>query len=67
MNDLLNMILVPATEMEQCFNAILVKNGFTREKAAQLATAFTQNSLDGIYTHGVNRFPRFIEYTKNGM
>jgi len=60
------MILVSEKEMHQRFNSILVKAGFAEDKAEQLATAFTQNSLDGIYTHGVNRFPRFIEYTKNG-
>ncbi len=60
------IILVTTKEMQQSFNSILLKTGFGKEKAEQLATVFTQNSLDGIYTHGVNRFPRFIEYTKNG-
>ena len=60
------IIFVTTKEMQQCFNSILLKTGFGEDKAERLATAFTQNSLDGIYTHGVNRFPRFIEYTKNG-
>jgi len=60
------MIFVSPKEMEQCFNEILLKTGYSKDKAKQLAEAFTQNSLDGIYTHGVNRFPRFIEYSKNG-
>jgi 3-dehydro-L-gulonate 2-dehydrogenase len=60
------MIFVTTKEMQQCLDRILIKTGFGEDKAEQLATAFTQNSLDGIYTHGVNRFPRFIEYTKNG-
>ena len=60
------IIFVTATEMQQCFNSILLNIEFSEDKAGRLATAFTQNSLDGIYTHGVNRFPRFIEYTKNG-
>jgi 3-dehydro-L-gulonate 2-dehydrogenase len=60
------IIFVTTKEMQQCFKSILLKTGFDEDKAERLATAFTQNSLDGIYTHGVNRFPRFIEYTKNG-
>ena len=66
MNKEENRILVTAGEMKQCFNSILVKTGYEKERAEQLASAFTQNSVDGIYTHGVYRFPRFIEYTKNG-
>ena len=60
------IIFVTTKEMQQCFTSILLRTGFGEDKAERLATAFTQNSLDGIYTHGVNRFPRFIEYTKNG-
>ena len=61
-----NTILVSADEMQHYFNSILLKTGFKKDNADKLATAFTKNSLDGIYTHGVNRFSRFIEYTKNG-
>jgi len=60
------IIFITAKEMQQCFNSILLETGFTEDKAERLAAAFTQNSLDGIYTHGVNRFPRFIEYTNKG-
>jgi len=58
------IIFVSEKEMQQCFNSILLKAGFTEDKAGRLSIAFTQNSLDGIYTHGVKRFPRFIEYVK---
>ena len=66
MNTLQQMVLVSPKEMEQCFTEILLKTGYRKDKANQLAKVFTQNSLDGIYSHGVNRFPRFIEYSKNG-
>jgi 3-dehydro-L-gulonate 2-dehydrogenase len=55
-------ITIPAAEMLQLFNTILLKHGFTTTKAMQCAEVFTNNSIDGVYTHGVNRFPRFIEY-----
>ena len=61
------IIFVTEKEMQQCFNSILLKTGFGEDKAERLAAAFTQNSLDGIYTHGVNRFPRFVEYTNKGF
>jgi 3-dehydro-L-gulonate 2-dehydrogenase len=46
---------------------ILIANGFTEEKATACAQVFTTNSIDGIYSHGVNRFPKFIEYVKKGL
>lgn len=55
-------ITIPSTDMLQLFNTILLKYGLTPEKAMQCAEVFTNNSIDGVYTHGVNRFPRFIEY-----
>jgi 3-dehydro-L-gulonate 2-dehydrogenase len=59
-------ITVPAAGMLQIFNTILLKQGFTPEKAMQCAEVFTNNSIEGVYTHGVNRFPRFIEYIQKG-
>jgi len=60
-------ILVPAGEMQQCFNNIFIKRGFTPDRALQCAEIFTTNSVDGVYTHGVNRFPRFVEYIQKGF
>jgi 3-dehydro-L-gulonate 2-dehydrogenase len=59
-------ITIPAAEMQQLFNTILLKHGFTPQKAMQCAEVFANNSIDGVYTHGVNRFPRFIEYIQKG-
>ncbi len=49
-------------EMEKIFFKILSSRGFTEEKSASIARVFTDNSLDGVYSHGVNRFARFIKY-----
>jgi 3-dehydro-L-gulonate 2-dehydrogenase len=46
---------------------ILIKNKFKRKKADVCAEIFTNNTVDGIYTHGINRFPRFIQYVQNGF
>lgn len=58
-------IAIPANEMQECFTSILLKYGFTPERALQCSQVFTESSLDGIYTHGVYRFPRFIQYIKD--
>jgi 3-dehydro-L-gulonate 2-dehydrogenase len=61
------LISIPAKEMQECFTGILLKEGFTPDRALQCAVNFTGNSVDGIYTHGVNRFPRFVQYIKEGF
>ncbi len=60
-------IRIPADEMQSTFNAILLTLGFNKDKALQCATIFTSNSVDGVYTHGVNRFPIFVQYVKEGL
>lgn len=60
------MILVQVKEMQERLNGILLKEGFTGERAAECAAVFTGNSVDGISTHGINRFPRFVEYIRKG-
>src|SRR5215204_4150838 len=60
-------IRMPATEMQSVFTNVLLKNGFTEFKAKQCAEVFTSNSIDGVYTHGVNRFPVFVRYIKEGL
>jgi 3-dehydro-L-gulonate 2-dehydrogenase len=60
------ILKVPADEMQELFTGILLKCGFTKLRALECASIFTGSSLDGIYTHGVNRFPRFIQYVKEG-
>jgi 3-dehydro-L-gulonate 2-dehydrogenase len=60
-------IIVSKQEMEERFAEILRKEGFEESKAIRCAEIFTMNSVDGVYTHGVNRFPRFVKYVKDGF
>lgn len=53
-------------EMLGEFKRILMNKGFNEEDALEIARIFTENSLDGVYSHGVNRFPRVIEYIDKG-
>ena len=48
--------LISPKEMQERFVLILNKLGFTKERSQAIAEIFTNNSIDGIYTHGVNRF-----------
>ena len=59
-----NTLIISKSAMQSTFEGILLKNGLNENKAKTCAEIFTINSLDGIYTHGVNRFPRFIKYLK---
>jgi 3-dehydro-L-gulonate 2-dehydrogenase len=59
-------ILVPHKNMIEQFRSILLKYGFTEQNASTIAKVFAENSLDGVYSHGANRFARFVQYVKNG-
>src|SRR5258706_3587017 len=59
-------ISITKDDMLSTFQTILLKNGFRSDKALKCAEIFTASSVDGIYTHGVNRFGKFVEYVQNG-
>ncbi len=60
-------VIIQAAEMLECFTGILCSGGFTRERAIACGEIFVSNSIDGVYTHGVNRFPRFVKYVHDGF
>ena len=60
------MLRIKYDDMVNEFKRILVSRGFTEKNAVDAATVFAQNSLDGIYSHGINRFPRVVEYLDKG-
>jgi 3-dehydro-L-gulonate 2-dehydrogenase len=60
------IVLIPADHMNSEFFRILKNTGYDDKKANKIAEIFTTNSLEGIYTHGVNRFPRFVRNTRDG-
>ena len=57
---------IPYSEMKNLFRDILIKRGFPKAKAEKAAEMFADNSCDGVYSHGLNRFPRFISYVSDG-
>ncbi|MGE5604168.1 MAG: Ldh family oxidoreductase, partial [Bacteroidota bacterium] len=60
------MLRVPYQQMYAEFLRVLLKIGFSQERAELCARLFADTSRDGVYTHGLNRFPRFIEYIREG-
>ena len=58
---------IPYTQLKAEFLRVLLKNGFNADTAEQCATIFAGNSRDGVYSHGLNRFPGFIEYVHEGL
>ena len=58
---------IPFDTMKLRFTEILVKNGFREDKAERCAQIFTENSRDGVYTHGLNRFPTFVDMVRQGL
>lgn len=57
---------VPFEQIHQELKRIHLKMGFTEARADLSARLFTAASLDGVYSHGLNRFPRFISYIQKG-
>ena len=53
-------------QMHAEFSRVLLKLGFSQDRAGLCAKLFADASRDGVYSHGLNRFPRFIKYIKDG-
>ncbi len=59
-------MLVSYQKMYNELLRVLLKYGMDEERAKLSAELFTEGSLDGVYTHGLNRFPKFIKSVNNG-
>jgi 3-dehydro-L-gulonate 2-dehydrogenase len=53
--------------MKQVFSWVLLKHRFEESRASAIADIFTANSVDGVYSHGVNRFASFIKLVEKGF
>lgn len=58
---------IPIHQLQTEFKRVLLALNFTAEKAGSCARIFAENSRDGVYTHGLNRFPSFVELIKDGI
>lgn len=66
MSGIIQTIRIPFETMKSEFIRILKKHGFNDTKAEKCAEIFTLNSLEGVYSHGVNRFFAFVINVADG-
>ncbi len=52
--------------MQETLAGVLQKLGFVRDRAQACARLFAETTCDGVYSHGINRFPRFVAMIENG-
>ena len=60
-------IRISYDKLKSEFFRILSSIGFPEAKAEKCAEIFTMNSVDGVNSHGINRFPRFVKNTLEGF
>lgn len=60
------MTRIPFDQLQAELKRVLLKLKFTEQKADAIATIYAENSRDGVYTHGLNRFPVFAQYVQEG-
>lgn len=60
------MTRIPLQELLETLSAILAKLGFAPDRARTCARLFAETTCDGVYSHGVNRFSRFVAMIHNG-
>jgi len=58
---------ISSQEMRSVLASLFTKHGFSKEQANTLARIHTESTVDGIYSHGINRVPVFIDYVKQGL
>ena len=54
-------------ELLDALTRILLNEGFEKQRARLCARLFTDASRDGVYSHGLNRFPQFLRMIRNGI
>jgi 3-dehydro-L-gulonate 2-dehydrogenase len=58
--------LISYDELQKTLKEVLVQFGFPDERADQCAHLFAKTDLDGVRSHGINRFPVFLKYIEKG-
>jgi len=53
--------------MQDILEKIFIKYGFSNENALSLSEIFTENTLAGVNSHGINRVPLFVEHVNKGI
>ncbi len=62
-----NIITIPHGKMKDVLYKLLKKHQFSEENSQLMANVFTENSLVGVNSHGINRVPLFIKYVEENI
>ena len=54
-------------EVKSTLSQVLMAHGCAQEQADEVAYEMARNSLEGIYTHGINRFARLVRNIDEGI
>lgn len=60
------MALVHFDEMQKTVKQAFINAGLSESQADICAQIHTESSCDGIFSHGINRVARFVDYVKKG-
>lgn len=61
------LLRIPFGEVVTELTRVLEGLGFTNARAWRSATLFAETHQDGVVSHGLNRFPRFVRQIKAGI
>lgn len=61
------VVRVPFADLVAELARVLVSLGFAPDRARQSATLFAETHQDGVSSHGLNRFPRFVRQIRAGF
>lgn len=57
---------IPYDQLKDELHRILLRYGFSEERAGRCARIFAESTLDGFHSHGINRFAEFIDRIREG-
>jgi 3-dehydro-L-gulonate 2-dehydrogenase len=60
------MLRIPFDDLYRALERAMQHLGLRDDRAALCARLFAETTRDGVYTHGLNRFPRLVEMVANG-
>jgi|SRR6185437_12834264 len=60
------MLRVPFNDLYETLRTAMRRLGLREDRAALCARLFAETTRDGVYTHGLARFPRFAAMVRNG-
>ncbi len=58
---------ISSKKIQEVLFKLFIKYKFSKDKANLLANVYTESTLRGVNSHGINRVPLFIEYIEKGI